>query len=78
MKIDCNVWCIENPSNQDLGLPEGDVWLPMAIDLKQVIAIKLAVENDFIGKGKAVVYIPGEHFTLDRSYKDLVSQWRQL
>jgi hypothetical protein len=78
MKIECNVWCVENPTNQDLGLPEGDIWLPCAIDLTKVVAIKLAGENEFIGKGKAVVYINGEHFTIDKSYKELVTQWRLL
>lgn len=76
--VRCNVWCVRSSKQEiDLGLPEGDSWMPIAIDFSQIIAIKLAGENDFIGNDKPVIYLSGsENFTIDIPFQKAVNMWR--
>ncbi len=53
----CNVWCSEHDQMRDLGLPDGDCWMPIAVDLSKVVTIKLAGPNAFIGNDKATLYL---------------------
>lgn len=76
--VECNVWCSASDQNRNLGLPDGDCWMPISIDFGSVLTIKEAGENEFIGKGKATIYIPGQHFIVDIDYKDAVIIWRGI
>ncbi len=78
MIIECNVWCTgRNKYEIDLGLPEGDSWLPFAIDFSSIVAIKECGENDFLGKGKATVYFASEVVTIDISFIDAIKKWKE-
>lgn len=74
--LQCNVWCSENDKAKDLGLPDGDCWMPIAIDLMKVEAIKLAGPNEFIGDDKATIHLQsGAHFIIDVIYQEAVNKW---
>lgn len=75
--IECNVWCVADDKAKDLGLPEGDEWMPIAIDFSRITMIKLCGENDFIGNDKPTIYIDGQHLTIDIPYNLAVSIWRR-
>jgi len=75
MILSCNVWCSESDENRNLGLPDGDCWMPISINLKSVVTVKEAGGNDFIGKGKATLFINGEHFIIDQTYNEVVKWW---
>jgi len=76
MIVECNVWCVGNTTQQiDLGLPEGDRWMPIAIDFSTVVAIKLAGENEFVGDDKSVLYFDNNHLTVDIEFKDALKIW---
>lgn len=77
MIIECNVWCVDEiKQNIDLGLPEGDRWMPIAIDFSKIVAIKLCGENEFIGDDKPVVYVGcDQNFTLDIPYSKALELW---
>ena len=68
--VECNVWCSESDENAKMGLPDGDVWMPIAIDFDKVISIKLAGPNDFIGDDRATIYLHGGsvNFIIDITY----------
>lgn len=76
MIFECNVWCSESDKNRDLGLPDGDCWMPIAIKYEAVLAVKEAGENDFLGKGKATIYLNNEHFIIDIPYQDFKKIWQ--
>ncbi len=79
MIVECNVWCINNsPEHVAMGLPEGDAWMPIAIDFSSVVAIKLCGENEFLGNDKAVLYFDSNYVTVDFTYKEAVKIWRRL
>lgn len=79
MIVECNVWCVGNTKEQiELGLPEGDSWMPIAIDFSIVVAIKLSGENDFIGDDKATIYFQNNYLTVDISYKNALILWRHV
>lgn len=75
--IECNVWCVASDTAADLGLPEGDQWMPIAIDFRTISAIKLCGETEFLGTDKAVVYFNGRDVTIDIPYKDAVLFWKE-
>lgn len=75
MILSCNVWCSESDKNRELGLPDGDCWMPISINLKSVVAIKEAGPNDFIGDGKATIYLPQEHFIIEITYQEAIRFW---
>jgi hypothetical protein len=75
--IECNVWCSESDKNRELGLPDGDCWMPIAIDFDVVATIKEAGPNDFLGHGKATVYVNGSHFIIDIEYQEAVKIWKR-
>jgi hypothetical protein len=77
MILECNVWCSENDQAKDLGLPDGDCWLPISINVRDIMTIKLAGANDFLGEDKATIYIPGATFIVDITYKDAVKIWKE-
>ncbi|HEY3385374.1 MAG TPA: hypothetical protein VGK46_02625 [Saprospiraceae bacterium] len=79
MIIECNVWCVDTPKEQiNLGLPEGDRWMPIAIDFSKVVAIKLCGENDFIGDQAPVVYVGyDQDFILDIPYMEALKLWKE-
>lgn len=80
MMVECNVWCVDNPKDQiDLGLPEGDRWMPVTIDFRKIDYIKLAGENEFIGDDKAViVFASGNNITIDIKYTEAVKMWGKI
>lgn len=75
--LNCNVWCSDNDKARDLGLPDGDCWMPIAIDFTKVSAIKLAGPNDFIGDDKATIYLPYGTVIIDITYNEAVEIWRK-
>lgn len=42
--FECNVWC-EDDEKENLGLPDGDCWMPIAFKLSEIESIKLAGEK---------------------------------
>ncbi len=68
--IECNVWCIAgNQKEIELGLPEGDQWMPIHINLLDISYFKLAGQNEFIGDDKVcVTFKNGNQVTLDITY----------
>lgn len=77
MIILCNVWCNGNSNeNISLGLPEGDSWMPFAVDFTKICSIKLAGENDFLGNDKATIYTNNQHFTIDITFFDALKLWK--
>lgn len=77
--IECNVWCVGNDKNLvDMGLPEGDSWMPFAIDFTTIASIKLAGENEFLGNDKATIYFHGREVTIDIAYKDAIKLWKRF
>lgn len=78
MIVECNVWCVGNPEKLiELGLEEGDSWMPFAIDFNIVESIKLAGENEFLGNDKATLYYNGNHTTVDISFTEAIKIWRK-
>lgn len=74
--IECKVWCTANDAKLiDLGMDEGDQWMPIAIDLDRVCAVKLAGENEFLGNDKATLYF--EHVTTDIKFTDAIKLWKE-
>lgn len=71
----CSVWCSGDDELRKLELPDGDLWMPIAVKISSIIAVKEAGENDFIGVGKATIYTPNEHFIVDIKYDDMVQIW---
>lgn len=76
MIVQCNVWCSESDLNRNLGLPDGDIWMPIAINFKAIQTIKEAGGNEFTGPGKAAIYISSDHFIVDIDYKEAVMMWK--
>lgn len=76
MILHTEVWCSESDKNRDMGLPDGDCWMPISIRLDMVIAIKEAGVNDFIGEGKATIYLYNEHFIINLSQKEAIEKWQ--
>lgn len=77
MIVECNVWCTGNSKDLiEMGLPEGDSWLPLTIDFRKIIAIKLCGANEFLGDDKASVYFADQCVTIDITYKDAVKLWK--
>lgn len=78
MIIECKVWCVGNSrALVDMGLPEGDSWMPFAVDFCKVDIIKLAGESDFLGNDKACIYVSGDNFTLDISFIEAIKLWKE-
>jgi len=73
------VWCVANSQDHvNLGLPEGDSWMPMAIDLKSIVAIKLSGETEFLGNDKATVYFSyGSSLTINIAYEKAIKLWKE-
>jgi len=77
--VSCNVWCVDNERSLiEMGMPEGDRWMPIVIDFSIVEAIKLAGESEFIGDDKATVYFNNNYLTLDLTYKEAVQIWMEI
>jgi hypothetical protein len=78
MILECNVWCSEDDKSRELGLPDGDVWMPISIRVEAIITVKLAGPNDFIGENKATIYISGhQYFIVDKTYDEVIKIWKQ-
>jgi hypothetical protein len=76
--LECNVLC-ENEELADLGL-NSEVWLPYALDLGEIRAVKLAVDpdrEDSSQLGKAQVFYRGgdDYVVLDIDYKEMLTIW---
>lgn len=68
--IECNVWCVAADKNHiEMGLPEGDQWMPILINMDEVCTVKLAGENEFIGDDKScITFKNGQQLTIDIPY----------
>lgn len=77
MILETEVWCSADDKARDMGLPDGDIWMPIAIDFDKIDTIKEAGSNDFIGEGKATIYVGGVHFIIKMDYKSAVEKWKQ-
>jgi hypothetical protein len=53
MICECNVWCTANDQLEGFGIDGGDVWMPIAFLWNEVVCIKEAGRNDFLGEGKS-------------------------
>jgi hypothetical protein len=76
--LECNVLC-ENEELADLGL-NSEVWLPYAFDLREIRAVKLAVDpdrEDSSQLGKAQCFFRGgeDYVVLDIDYKEMLTIW---
>lgn len=77
MIVECNVWCTGNAKDLiEMGLPEGDTRMPIAVDFRRIFAVKLCGPNDFLGDDKASVYFGDHCITLDITYKEAVKLWK--
>lgn len=77
--VQCNVWCVDNDEKQiEMGFPEGDRWMPIAIDFSQIRHIKLAGENEFLGNDKACLGFDSGTMTVDITYDDAVKIWLNI
>lgn len=77
MIFETEVWChTATEREREMGIPDGDQWLPIAIDWDKVLAVKLAGENDFYGADKASVYVSDQHFIINCSYKRAIEEWK--
>lgn len=76
--VECNVWCVGDEKAASMGLPEGDSWMPFAVDFCTISSIKLAGETDFIGNDKATIYFHGREVTIDIPYRQAVKLWREF
>lgn len=70
------VWCSERDANADLGLDTGDIWLPLAFDWGDVLVVKEAGSNEFIGEGKATVRVGSESFIINMDYQVAVQKFK--
>jgi len=82
--IETQVWCYgktqeELDREKDLGLSlgEDDIWIPMAIDFSKIIAIKEALETEFLGHGKATIYFFDERVTINMKFEEAVEIWKK-
>jgi hypothetical protein len=75
MILETEVWCSESDKNRDLGLPDGDCWMPISILFSSICAIKEAGSNDFIGDNMATIYLKNEHFIINLKYTEAVKLW---
>lgn len=77
--IECNVLCT-NSKDQDLGLKERNIWLPIVIDVSKVVAIKQNGHNDDESEDlsdKAVLYVQGQdYFIVDITYENAVKGFK--
>lgn len=73
-KIECKVWCVGNSAKEiEMGLPEGDSWMPYAFDMRAAESIKLAGANDFLGNDKATInFKSGMSVTIDKTFQEMV------
>ena len=78
MILQTEVWCSADDKARDLGLEDGDCWMPIAIDWRKVATIKLAGPNDFIGEDKATIYVDGVHFIIKMKFTDAVEMWKEM
>jgi hypothetical protein len=79
--IECNVWCVAHSEKEQdlLNVPEGDMWMPLTFDLREIAYIKLAGETDFIGDDKAVIAFKGGFdLTIDIPYNEMVAKWKEF
>lgn len=77
--VECNVWCVANTEDAiNLGLPEGDSWMPFAVDFSCISAIKLSGESEFLGNDKATINFNGRDLTIDIPYKQAVAMWKKV
>lgn len=77
MIIECDVLCV---MRDDLGLSneEEEIWLPIAIDMKSIIAIKSNGEGtEFAGSNRAVMYYGQDYFVTNLSYEDGVIMFKK-
>jgi len=75
--VECNVWCTAVDKQLiELGVAEGDSWMPIAVDFTRVVAIKLSGENDFLGDDKATLYFDGRELIVDISYTEAIKLWK--
>lgn len=77
MILETKVWCSEDDEAKKMGLPDGDAWMPISFDLDKVDTIREAGYNDFVGEGKATIYIGGVHFTINMEYRSVVKIWKE-
>lgn len=77
MILETEVWCHADEAKESMGMDSGDCWKEIAVDMSQVIAIKKAGENDFIGSNKSAFHFDGFHFVLNIDYDVAVKLWKQ-
>jgi hypothetical protein len=75
MILQLNIWCFKE-GNEMTGEKDEDLWLPIAIDLFHVHAIKSNGEgNEFTGSDLAVFYIHNDRFICDMKYTEALQKW---
>lgn len=73
--LSANVWCAQDDKAERMGIESGDIWMPITIRWDEVITIKEAGDNEFIGKGRATIYVRDTHFVIDKDYYDALKEW---
>lgn len=78
--IECNCLCT-NSKEQELGIKEKNIWLPIVIDLSKVCAIKENGHNDDEAEDLsdlAVIYVQGQdYFIVDMTYTDAINAFKK-
>lgn len=70
--FECNVWCVAaNQEHVSLGLPEGDQWMPIILNVDEICTVKLAGANEFLGDDKScITFKNGQQLTIDIPYNE--------
>lgn len=71
-----------NEGNENLGEQDVEMWLPVAIDLDKVCAIKSngddGEKTKFCGINRAVLYVsPSDYFIVRHTYEEAIKLWKQ-
>lgn len=75
--LECNVWCVADDKAESMGMNGGDSWMPFAVDLKTIYAVKLCGPNEFLGDDKATIHFCGNHVTVDVTFTDMLRMWKE-
>ena len=81
--IETEVWVYTSTQEEldkakDLGLPapeNDDAWSKAFVDFNEVTVIREAIENDFIGKGKACIHVGDERLTINMPFEEAMKIW---
>ena len=72
-----NIWCSADATKETLGIDSGDCWMPICFDWRDVLAVKECGENEFLGEGRATIYIMGDHLTIEMMFEEAAQKFSE-